>query len=73
MKSKTIRSTFLHMAEFAMAICIAIGAGYASKALLGIDVSDAVKAVLAVALGGLFKSARASDAIPMPDYVNGVK
>lgn len=73
MKSKTIRSTFLHMAEFAVAICIAIVTGYAAKALLGIDVSDAVKAVLAVALGGMFKGARASDAIPLPDYVNGEK
>lgn len=68
---KAITSTLIHLLELAIAGAIAIGLAYAAKAVLGVDLSSATEVVLTFVVNGLMKGARASEAVPVPDYVNG--
>lgn len=58
-------STLMHVLELA----IVVTAGYLIVRFLNLD-SDAMQFIATIVLGALAKFARASDKVPLTDYVN---
>lgn len=62
---EALKATLLHTLELA----VVLGAGLAVVKLLDLD-GESTAAVIALILGALAKFTRASDTIPVKDYVN---
>lgn len=67
---KAIWSTFLHMLEVLVAGLIVIGLAWLAANALGWDVSEDVKVMLVAVIAGIPKFMRASDSVPVSDYIN---
>ena len=61
----TLKSTLLHTLE----LIVVIAAAFAITKLLGVD-SESTVAIGTVVLGSFAKFARASEHVPVDDYVN---
>lgn len=63
-------SALLQMFELAVVFALVVGVAYVMKSMFSIDLSQHVEATAVLVMTGLSKFARASDAIPVADWVN---
>lgn len=66
-------STIMHTLEVGVVALAVILLAYLANYLLNVDIGGDVQAILVALLSSLPKGARASNAVPVPDYVNNVE